>query len=610
MFQEMDLRLVSLTGGEFYRRRKLVREYLAAFDINRLVHTFRLNANLPSDAEPLGGWESEDCGLRGHFTGHFLSACARFAYADGDELLRKKAWSVVRELSACAKPNGFLAAFPEETLDILEREEDRGVWAPYYTIHKILQGLVDCARYLDDREALHLARSLAAYVRERFDKLSDWKIDGILRCTRPNPVNEFGGLGDALYQLYDLTKDPVHLETAQVFDRNYFLTPLAQGSDVLTDLHANTHLPMILAAMRRYEITGEQKYREAVVRFVDFLEGRAFANGNTSSRAAHPITGGVSEQAEHWGRYGELGDALTGGESESCCAHNAERILSRLFVWTQDPRLLDRLAVLKYNAVLNCASPETGLSQYHQPMGELVHKTFSGVYDTFWCCTASGVEAMSELQKNIWFLRDDGGALLLNVWISSQVRLPQCGLSFILDTDYPNELSALLTVKAKVPVSLSLFFRANRVAGVSVNGESVMLATKNGYASLTRKWEDGDTILVRLASALEAVPLPGDSYHAAIRYGDVLLAQKGALPLGQDLGGLEEKLTRKPGQTLTFLLQGEKGETTEFVPLFAIHSEEYTVYCRTTAETSPRTAFHEAADGSWAYQAEKHASSL
>lgn len=184
MFQSMDLRSVSLTGGEFYRRRELVREYLAAFDTDRLVHTFRLRAGLASDAEPLGGWESEDCSVRGHFTGHFLSACARFAYADGDVRLRDQARAVVSALSDCANPNGFLAAFPEETLDILEREEDRDVWAPYYTIHKILQGVTDCARLLDDSEALQLACSLASYIRERFRRLS-YSIGSSMRRKTP-----------------------------------------------------------------------------------------------------------------------------------------------------------------------------------------------------------------------------------------------------------------------------------------------------------------------------------------------------------------------------------------------------------------------------------------
>lgn len=603
MFRSMDLRDVSLTGGEFARRRELVRAYLAAFDTGRLLHTFRLNAGLPTDDEPLGGWESEDCGLRGHFTGHFLSACARFAYADGDGQLREKARAVVEGLAACAKPNGFLAAFPEETLDVLEREEDRGVWAPYYTIHKILQGLVDCARLLDDGEALRLACSLAAYIRNRFRGLSDWKIDGILRCTRPNPVNEFGGLGDALYQLYELTGNPEHLETAKLFDRPYFLAPLAAGKDVLTDLHANTHLPMILAAMRRSEITGEEKYRVAAVQFARFLEGRAFANGNTSSRAAHPVPGGVSEKAEHWGRYGELADALTGGESESCCAHNAERILSRLFSWTQDAALLDRLAVLKYNAVLNCASPETGLSQYHQPMGELVHKTFSGAYDTFWCCTASGVEAMSELQQNIWFRSDDGGALLLNVWIPSRVRLAAQGLTLGLETSYPADLSARITVQADHPVSLPLFFRADRAAQAFVNGKPAPLRREGGFAILSGEWRDGDVIDLRLASSLHLVPLRGARDRAAVRYGDVLLAQKGALPLlcGSD-DVLEQLLQRKPGDALAFLLHGENGETAEFVPLYEIGAEPYTVYCRTTAEASASVPFREAADGSAAYE--------
>ena len=102
MFHSLSIRDVSLLGGEFCRRRELVREYLASFDTDRLLHSFRLNAGLPSEAEPLGGWEIPDCGVRGHFAGHFLSACARFAYADGDERLRRQTQAVVAGLRACA----------------------------------------------------------------------------------------------------------------------------------------------------------------------------------------------------------------------------------------------------------------------------------------------------------------------------------------------------------------------------------------------------------------------------------------------------------------------------------------------------------------------------
>lgn len=602
MFHSLSIRDVSLLGGEFCRRRELVREYLASFDTDRLLHSFRLNAGLPSEAEPLGGWESPDCGVRGHFAGHFLSACARFAYADGDERLRRQTQAVVAGLRACARPSGYLSAFPEEVLDTLEREEDRGVWAPYYTLHKLLQGLLDCARLLGDQTALDLACGLARYVGERFAGLSYWKIDGILRCARPNPVNEFGGMGDALYQLHELTGDSSFLKTAKLFDREYFLAPLARGEDILTDLHANTHLPMILAACRRYEQTGEERFREAALRFYSFLCRRCFANGNTSSRAAHPVPGQVSETSEHWGASGVLANALTGGESESCCAHNTERILEHLFAWTGDAALLRHLAVLKYGAVLNSASPETGLSQYHQPMGEGVRKRFSGAYDTFWCCTASGVEAMSELQKNLWLTDESETSLILNLFIPSRACLWERGVTLTLETAYPDGDTARVTVRTERPASLRLLLRAERVSAALVNGEPAALTCVQGFAVLEREWKDGDVLALTLSSPISLLPLPDDGTRAAVLCGDVLLAQKGraALPALREEGP-EKALRRARAGEACFVCETADGAQAELVPLYAIGEEEYTVYSRLTREAAEASSFSFAQDGSAAY---------
>nr|WP_326104533.1 beta-L-arabinofuranosidase domain-containing protein [Paenibacillus favisporus] len=240
LFTNFRLDEVRLTDSSFAFRRQLVKKYIVEFDMNRLLHTFKMNAGLPSYAEPLGGWESEDCGLRGHFVGHYLSACSKFAFADQDDGLKSKAYEIVEMMELCAKPNGYLSAFEEEKLDTLEFEENRNVWAPYYTLHKIIQGLVDCYAYLGSEKALALSVNLAHYIHGRFEKLSFWKIDGILRCTKVNPVNEYGGIGDALYTLYDTTGDAKILELAQLFDRDYFLDHLADGKDVLENLHANT----------------------------------------------------------------------------------------------------------------------------------------------------------------------------------------------------------------------------------------------------------------------------------------------------------------------------------------------------------------------------------
>lgn len=128
LFTNFRLDEVRLTDSSFAFRRQLVKKYIVEFDLNRLMHTFKMNAGLSSNAEPLGGWESEDGGLRGHFVGHYLSACSKFAFADQDDGLKSKAYEIVDMMELCAKPNGYLSAFEEEKLDTLEFEENRNVW--------------------------------------------------------------------------------------------------------------------------------------------------------------------------------------------------------------------------------------------------------------------------------------------------------------------------------------------------------------------------------------------------------------------------------------------------------------------------------------------------
>jgi uncharacterized protein len=592
---------VTLTDRDFAPRRALAKQYIRAFDIDRLMHTFRLNAGIPSSAEPLGGWEAPDCGLRGHFVGHFLSACAKFAFADRDDELKSKADEIVAVIGLCARPNGYLSAFEEEALDVLEREENRNVWAPYYTLHKIMQGLIDSYTYLGNSEALTLAVNLARYIHARFEKLSYWQFDGILRCTKVNPANEFGGIGDALYTLYDITGDANVLELARTFDRDYLLGPLEAGVDVLDNLHANTHLPMVIAAMHRYDISGEAKYKTAALHFYDFVSGRTFANGNNSSKASAYIAGGVSERSEHWGRYGELGDALTGGESESCCAHNTERILERLTAWTGAVDYLNHLESLKYNAVLNSASSVTGLSQYHQPLGSGVMKKFSGEYDNFWCCTASGIEAMSELQKNIWFRSDD--AVLVNAYISSTVDWRDRGVSITQQSEFPDRLTSTLTIETAEPAALALMLKADTVRAVKVNGVPVELKIEDGYVVLDREYRDKDRIEIAIEARLHRVPLLGNDRVAALKYGSVLLARidDGAWN-GVGASSLADRLVKRFGDRLAFDAADEQGNSATFLPLFRVEDETYSVYWDWDGDATKRSRFSHAKDGSTAYE--------
>ncbi|MGB8452057.1 MAG: beta-L-arabinofuranosidase domain-containing protein [Anaerocolumna sp.] len=600
MFKNFELDKVKLMDDYFSYRRELVKTYITEFDIDRLLHNFRKNAGIESNVLPLGGWEAEDCGLRGHFTGHFLSACSKFAFGDHDEHLKKKAYQIVDILECCAKPNGYLSAFEEEQLDILEVEEDEKIWAPYYTLHKILQGLLDCYIYLKSQKALKLSVNLGNYIWNRFQKLSDRKIDGILRCTKLNPKNEFGGIGDALYLLYDITQDDNMLQLAELFDRDYFINKLAVGKDILENLHANTHLPMVISAMHRYQITGNDMYKTGAVNFYNYLRGRTFVNGNNSSKAKAYIKGGVSEKSEHWGTFGDLSDALTGGESESCCAHNTEKIALQMFQWFGEAEYLDHIENLKYNAILNSASNKTGLSQYHQPMGTRVRKKFSGLYDTFWCCTASGMEAMSEIQKNIWFKSKD--SILLNMFIKSEVLWEEKNLIISQDTRYPDSQSSVLTVEAQKPTGFKLILKAGNIQAIKINGEYQELVRHNGFITIDRVFNNNDSIELEINASLGLVPLKGCQDKVAVTYGKIVLAQigEGRLTQGINVENLKEKLVKNSTGQLSFCYE-EKGEAVTLIPLFRVEEEEYSVYFDLNKPASIAGDFKFAQDGKEAY---------
>lgn len=601
MFCNFNLDKVRLNDKYFADRRELVKKYVVDFDINRLMHTFKINAGIPSKAEPLGGWEAPDCGLRGHFVGHFLSACSKFALGDKEQILIEKASNIVDIMESCAKPNGYLSAFEEEKLDILELEEDHNVWAPYYTLHKILQGLVDCHIYLYNKKALTMALNLAHYIYERFKKLSFWKIDNILRCTKINPPNEFGGIGDALYTLYDITSDAKVLELANIFDRDYFIDKLEDGKDVLDNLHANTHLPLVIASMHRYNINGELKYKTSAVNFYEYLLGRTFANGNNSSKATAYIKGGVSEKSEHWGAYEKLGDALTGGESESCCAHNTEKILEKLFEWSGSIEFLDHMEILKYNAVLNSASSKTGLSQYHQPMGSGAVKRFSSTFDSFWCCTGSGVEAMSELQKNIWFKGEN--TILLNAFIASTVIWDEMNAKITQLTEYPNKSVSTLMVKMAKPREFRLLLKENSAKAVRINSDHIELKKENGFIIIQRMFNNNDKIEIEIPASLHAVPLKGCDNFIAVMYGNILLANieenSGLSHISCD--DISEKMVKLEKDELEFVLKDNEKNVARFIPLFRVEEETYTVYMDVTGDFL-NNKFSSARDGSAAYE--------
>jgi len=578
---------VRLADGYSKRTQQANRRYLQELDPDRLLHSFRVTARLPSEAKPLGGWESPSCGLRGHFVGHYLSACAQMYAATGDAKMLERANHMVDELAECqaALGTGYLSAFPTKSFDVLEEKFDAGVWAPYYTIHKIMAGLLDVHVLCGNQEALAMAEQMADYFQKRMDALPAEHVEKILRCDKCNPVNEYGGMGDVMHDLYAVTGKPRHLRFAHLFDRDWFLGPLIKGEDKLTNLHCNTHIPIILGAARHHELTGKKDYRAAVVYFWDRIANtRSYATGNNSGPAANP-TRGTSRKSEHWGLPNKLAGTLTGGECESCAGHNMLKLTSKLFTWTAEAGYADFAERLYYNTVLNHQNPETGMLVYHQPLGSPCKKHFGNTDGTFWCCYGTGVEAFAELPKDIYFHDED--TLWVNLYVASQLSWPAKGLRLNQTTDFPESDRTRFVLHLEMPSELAVNLRipywANKGGSVTVNGKKTSDELKpNTFHAVKRTWQDGDTLELSLPMSLHTHAMPDDANMVAVMAGPVVLAALTDGPLTYKGTVAELLASIKPveGKPLTFTLQSN-GKRLTFKPLYRVTDDSYGVYFKT-----------------------------
>jgi DUF1680 family protein len=485
------------------------RQYLHSLPPDRLLHTFRINAGIPSSAQPLGGWEAPDCELRGHYAGgHYLSASALMYASTGDEDLKNNATAVVTELGKCqaALKSGYLSAFPIEFFDRL-RERQR-VWAPFYTIHKVMAGLLDMYVYCGNEQALDMVEKMAGWVAGYTGSLSYDHMQRVLGT-------EFGGMGEVLSNLYAVTGREHYLGVAQRFDKKQFFDPLAAHRDELKGLHVNTHIPQVIAAARYYELTGDRRYRDIAEYFWDeVVSERSYCTGGTSN-------------GESWNTDpGKLSTELGPSSTECCCAYNMMKLTRHLFGWSPDARLMDYYERTVFNHRLGTINPEDGTMMYYLPLASGYWKTFGKPFDSLWCCTGTGSEEYAKLTDTIYFHDDD--SLYVSLYIASQLDWPDKGLHLKQETRFPEEQGTTITISTKTPSPLAIKLRIPYWAKggtVKINGSALpAFSSPSSYLTLNREWKQGDKIELSLPMGLHMASMPDDETIQAAMYGPLVLA--------------------------------------------------------------------------------------
>ena len=562
---------VRLLDGPFRHAMEMDGRYLLALDTERLVRNFRINAGLPTQAEPLGGWEAPDCELRGHFVGHYMSACVQMYAATGDARYKEKGEAVVRALGECQEKlgNGFLSAFPESFIDRVEQRKQ--VWAPYYTLHKIMAGLEDMYVYCADEQALAMARKFGDWTVERNSRLTDPQMQAMLQT-------EQGGMNESLANLYGLTGEKKYLEMSLRFNHHRVVDPLEAGDDRLTGLHANTQIPKFIGLARQYELTGETNLEAGARNFWEtVVNHRSYVIGGNSD----------GEMFTSTNRLSRMGPNTT----ETCNTYNMLKLTRHLFCWEPNAEYADYYERALCNHILASQNPETGMMCYYVPLRTGSRKNFNSPEHDFWCCTGTGVENHGKYGDSIYFHSQD--QLYVNQFIGSELDWKEKGLKLRQETRFPDEEQSKITLHCSSPVELEIKVRhpvwARRGFEVKVNGEAVEAGAPSSYVSIKRAWKDGDQIEIKMPFELREEGFADKPDREAVLDGPLVLAA--AIDMNKPTPGI----VSAPGQWLrelrpvanetatfdapVFRIPGEeKSETLTLMPFYKIYQKKYEVY--------------------------------
>ncbi|MFD0436700.1 beta-L-arabinofuranosidase domain-containing protein [Streptomyces chartreusis] len=462
---------------------------------------------------------------------------------------------------------GFLAAYPEtQFIDLESRttSDYTKVWAPYYTAHKILRGVLDAYLATEDPRALDLASGMCDWMYSRLSKLPAATLQ---RMWGLFSSGEFGGIVEAVCDLHSITGKAEHLALARLFDLDRLIDNCAAGTDILDGLHANQHIPIFTGYLRLYDATGEARYLDAARNFWGMIvPHRMYGIGGTST-------------AEFWKARGVIAGTISDTDAETCCAYNMLKLSRTLFFHEQRPQYMDYYERALYNQVLGSkqdkADAEKPLVTYFIGLTPGHVRDYTPKQGTT-CCEGTGIKSATKYQDSVYFKAADGSALYVNLYSPSQLTWAANGVTVTQTTSFPREQVTTLTfggvgsafaLRLRVPSWATAGFR------VTVNGSAVSGTPVPGsYFTVSRTWRGGDTVKISMPFRLRVEKTLDDRSLQSLFYGPINLVGRNSATSHLQLGlyrnaglsgDLLPSLTPVSGKPLHFTLGG-----TEFAPFF------------------------------------------
>lgn len=625
---------VSIDGDNrlTHNRDEAIRE-ICSWDVTQQLYNYRDTYGLSTEGYTKSdGWDSPDTKLKGHGSGHYMSAIAQaYAVATNPEqkaILRKNITRMVNELrqyqemtfvyNKDLKRNweardfapetelremkgtwaafdeykkhpelygyGYINAIPAQHCALIEMyrayNNSDWVWAPYYSVHKQLAGLIDIATYFDDKEicdkALLIAKDMGLWVWNRMHYRTYVKQDGTQDERRAKPGNryemwdmyiagEVGGMSESLARLSEMVSNPDEkaklLEAANCFDAPKFYDPLSKNIDDIRTRHANQHIPMIIGALRSYKSNQKPYYYNLAQNFWSLVQGRymyAMGGVGNGEMFRQPYTQILSMAT----------NGLQEGESqaypdinETCCAYNLVKLSKDLNCYNPDnAQYLDYIERTLYNQIIGSLNPDQYQTCYQYAVGLNATKPFGNETPQSTCCGGTGSENHTKYQQSAYFANDH--TLWVGLYMPTTLHWKEKGVTIKQDCLWPSQHSAIkitegegdFTLKLRVP------YWATQGFSIKVNGKEVAKSYQpSTYVELEQKhWKVGDVVEIDMpfskhieygadklssdVASLDGTPLK-TSWVGTLMYGPLVMAGTGAQTWNQATLNIDSRLS-------------------------------------------------------------------
>lgn len=625
---------VSIDGDNrlTHNRDEALRE-ICSWDVTQQLYNYRDTYGLSTEGYTKSdGWDSPDTKLKGHGSGHYMSAIAQaYAVATNPEqkaILRKNITRMVNELRECQERTfvynkelkrnweardfapeaelremkgtwaafdeykkhpelygyGYINAIPAQHCALIEMyrayNNSDWVWAPYYSVHKQLAGLIDIATYFDDKEicdkALLIAKDMGLWVWNRMHYRTYVKQDGTQDERRAKPGNryemwdmyiagEVGGMSESLARLSEMVSNPDEkaklLEAANCFDAPKFYDPLSKNIDDIRTRHANQHIPMIIGALRSYKSNQKPYYYNLAENFWRLVQGRymyAMGGVGNGEMFRQPYTQILSMAT----------NGLQEGESEAypdinetCCAYNLVKLSKDLNCYNPDnAQYLDYIERTLYNQIIGSLNPDQYQTCYQYAVGLNATKPFGNETPQSTCCGGTGSENHTKYQQSAYFANDN--TLWVGLYMPTTLHWKEKGVTIKQDCLWPAQHSAIkitegegdFTLKLRVP------YWATQGFSIKVNGKEVAKSYQpSTYVELEQKhWKAGDVVEIDMpfskhieygadklssdVASLDGTPLK-TSWVGTLMYGPLVMAGTGAQTWNQATLNIDSRLS-------------------------------------------------------------------